>query len=306
MDAGELVPDEVIVGMITERVGERDARDGFLLDGFPRNAEQADALAEALDGLERRLTAALLIEVPDEEVVRRLAGRRVCVKNPSHIYHVDFDPPKHEGVCDQDGSRLIQRDDDKEETIRRRLEVYHAQTEPLIALLRRARAAAPLRRHARARRGARPHPRDGRDAAPGGEALVSGAAAKLALGDHQEVARGDREDGARRRDPRRRRSICCEAHDPPGRQHRRSSTSSPSASSARSGAVPTFKGYRGFPGSICASPNAMIVHGIPGPYRLKARRHHLDRRRRDARRLGRRRGAHVPGRRDRRAQAATC
>ena len=80
----------------------------------------------------------LLIEVPDEEVVRRLAGRRVCVKNPSHIYHVDFDPPKHEGVCDQDGSRLMQRDDDREETIRRRLEVYHSQTEPLIAYYDRA------------------------------------------------------------------------------------------------------------------------------------------------------------------------
>jgi adenylate kinase len=132
MDAGELVPDEVIVGMIIARVGDGDARDGFLLDGFPRNEKQADALAGAIEGLDRRLTAALLVEVPDEEIVRRLAGRRVCVKNASHIYHVDFDPPKHEGICDQDGSRLIQRDDDKEETIRRRLEVYHAQTEPLI------------------------------------------------------------------------------------------------------------------------------------------------------------------------------
>lgn len=132
MDAGELVPDEVIVGMIVKRVAAGDARDGFLLDGFPRNAEQADALAEALSSLERRLTAALLIDVPDDELVRRLAGRRVCVKNPGHIYHVEFDPPKHEGVCDADGSRLIQRDDDKEETIRRRLDVYHSQTEPLI------------------------------------------------------------------------------------------------------------------------------------------------------------------------------
>ena len=94
--------------------------------------------SEALERGDRQLTAALLIEVPDEEVVRRLAGRRVCVKNPAHIYHVEFDPPKHEGVCDQDGSRLIQRDDDREETIRRRLEVYHAQTEPLIAFYDRA------------------------------------------------------------------------------------------------------------------------------------------------------------------------
>jgi adenylate kinase len=132
MDAGELVPDDVIIGMITERIAEGDARDGFLLDGFPRNRQQAEALNEALERLDRRLTSVLLIEVPDEEVVRRLAGRRVCIKNPSHIYHVDFDPPKHEGVCDQDGARLIQRDDDKEETIRRRLEVYHSQTEPLV------------------------------------------------------------------------------------------------------------------------------------------------------------------------------
>jgi adenylate kinase len=159
MDAGELVPDDVIVGMITDRVANGDARDGFLLDGFPRNTVQADELAKALRGLERKLTGALLIEVPDDDLVRRLAGRRVCVKNPSHIYHVDFDPPKHEGVCDQDGARLIQRDDDREEVIRRRLEVYHSQTEPLIAyyddagLLRRfdgRRSADEVHAHIRA------------------------------------------------------------------------------------------------------------------------------------------------------------
>jgi adenylate kinase len=132
MDAGTLVPDEVIVGMIGQRVSDADAGDGFLLDGFPRNEAQAEALAQALGGLDRRLTAVLAIEVPDEEVVRRLSGRRVCVKNQAHIYHVELDPPKHEGVCDQDGSRLIQRDDDREETIRVRLEVYHRQTAPLI------------------------------------------------------------------------------------------------------------------------------------------------------------------------------
>jgi len=159
MDAGELVPDDVIVGMIIDRIAEGDARDGFLLDGFPRNVQQADALAEALAAAGRHLSAALLIDVPDEEVVRRLAGRRVCVKNPSHIYHLDYDPPKHEGVCDQDGSRLVQREDDREETIRRRLEVYHTQTEPLIGyydragLLRRldgARSADEVHAHVRA------------------------------------------------------------------------------------------------------------------------------------------------------------
>jgi adenylate kinase len=136
MEAGELVPDEVIIGMITDRISKGDARDGFLLDGFPRNEEQADALSEALGGLERRLTAALLIDVPDEDVVRRLAGRRVCVKNPGHIYHVDFDPPKHEGICDQDGARLIQRDDDSEEVIRRRLEVYRRDADDVHAHIR--------------------------------------------------------------------------------------------------------------------------------------------------------------------------
>jgi adenylate kinase len=132
MDKGELVPDEVIIGMILQRIEEPDAREGFLLDGFPRNESQADALDAALSERGRRLSGVLMIEVADDEVVRRLTGRRVCVKNPSHIYHVELDPPKHEDVCDQDGSRLIQRDDDKEETIRRRLEVYHGQTAPLI------------------------------------------------------------------------------------------------------------------------------------------------------------------------------
>ena len=159
MDAGELVPDEVIVGMIVDRVGGADARAGFLLDGFPRNEGQADALDEALKGLDRKLSAALLIDAPDEDVVRRLAGRRVCVKNPAHIYHVEFDPPKHEGVCDQDGARLIQREDDAEETIRRRLQVYHSQTAPLIdhydraGLLRRfdgSRNADEVQAHIRA------------------------------------------------------------------------------------------------------------------------------------------------------------
>jgi adenylate kinase len=131
MNAGELVPDAVILGMIAGRIAEPDAREGFLLDGFPRNTSQADALASRLADSGRGLTGVLLIDVPDAEVVRRLAGRRVCLKN-GHVYHVEFDPPKREDVCDQDGSRLIQREDDREETIRRRLEVYARQTAPLI------------------------------------------------------------------------------------------------------------------------------------------------------------------------------
>jgi adenylate kinase len=131
MDAGELVPDQLILAMAAERLQEEDARDGFILDGFPRTIAQAEALDKQLSGLGRRVTAALLIDVPDEEVIRRLSGRRVCVKS-GHNYHVEFDPPKRKGVCDQDGSRLMQRDDDKPEVIANRLRVYHEQTEPLI------------------------------------------------------------------------------------------------------------------------------------------------------------------------------
>jgi adenylate kinase len=131
MERGELVPDELICGVIAERLDSGDADDGFLLDGFPRTIGQAEMLEAALDERDRSLTAALLIDAPDEEVIRRLSGRRTCVK-AGHVYHVEFDPPKNEGVCDQDGSRLVQRDDDKPETIRNRLSEYHGQTEPLI------------------------------------------------------------------------------------------------------------------------------------------------------------------------------
>ncbi len=131
MDDGGLVPDELIVAMAAERLQDDDALDGFILDGFPRTIEQADALEEQLSELGRRVTAAILIDVGDDQVVRRLSGRRVCVK-AGHNYHVEFDPPKRDRVCDQDGSRLIQRDDDDPEVIRNRLEVYHRQTEPLI------------------------------------------------------------------------------------------------------------------------------------------------------------------------------
>jgi adenylate kinase len=131
MDAGGLVPDELICAVIEERLDSGQADDGFLLDGFPRTIGQAQMLEQALEKRGRGLTAVLLIDAPDAEVVRRLSGRRTCVKN-GHVYHVEFDPPKNDGVCDQDGSRLVQRDDDKPETVQKRLAVYHEQTEPLI------------------------------------------------------------------------------------------------------------------------------------------------------------------------------
>jgi adenylate kinase len=158
MDAGELVPDDVITGVILEAIQTPDALDGFLLDGFPRTVAQADALAEGLARSDRQLTAAILIDVPDEEVMRRMSGRRVSVKT-GRVYHVEFDPPKHDGRCDVDGSRLVQREDDKPETVRKRLAVYHEQTTPLISyyeergLLRRfdgTRAPTEVHDHIRA------------------------------------------------------------------------------------------------------------------------------------------------------------
>jgi adenylate kinase len=132
MDRGDLVPDEVTIAIIAERVQQEEASDGFILDGFPRTEPQAEALDEKMTELGREITAAILIEVSDDEVLRRLGGRRTCEQDPSHIYHVDFDPPKEEGICDEDGARLFIRDDDKPEVIKKRLANYHEKTAPLI------------------------------------------------------------------------------------------------------------------------------------------------------------------------------
>jgi adenylate kinase len=132
MERGDLVPDEVIIGVIAERLQQEEAADGFILDGFPRTEPQAEALDQKMQELKREITAAVLIDVTEEEVVRRLGGRRTCEENPSHIYHVEFDPPKEEGVCDIDGGKLIVRDDDKPDVIKNRLKQYREKTEPLI------------------------------------------------------------------------------------------------------------------------------------------------------------------------------
>jgi adenylate kinase len=131
MDRGDLVPDDVIIGMILDCMAGPECADGFLLDGFPRNVQQAESLEKAMREKGRDITATLLIDVPDEEVVKRISGRRVCQKN-GHVYNVFSDPPKHDEVCDQDGSRLVQREDDAEDVVRNRLAVYHEQTAPLI------------------------------------------------------------------------------------------------------------------------------------------------------------------------------
>ena len=131
MDRGDLVPDDVIIDLIAERVQREEAADGFILDGFPRTLPQAEALDQKLDELGRRITAAIQIDVPEGEIIRRLSGRRTCANG--HVFHVDFNPPKQEGVCDVDGTDLIVRDDDKPEVVRNRLEHYESKTKPLIS-----------------------------------------------------------------------------------------------------------------------------------------------------------------------------
>jgi len=131
MDAGELVPDSVVIGIVRDRLQEPDTAKGFLMDGFPRTIPQAEALDAALDGLGRAVTKTIVVLVDEEDLVRRLSGRRICrvCQTP---FHVLFNPPKKEGVCDKCGGELYQRDDDSEATVRNRLEVYRSQTEPLI------------------------------------------------------------------------------------------------------------------------------------------------------------------------------
>jgi adenylate kinase len=131
MDAGDLVPDEVTNAMVRDRLAQPDAIEGFLLDGFPRNVQQAGELDGILDAIGSSLSVVLDLDVDPDEVVRRLSGRRTC-KKCGHVWHLEYDPPSAEGVCDKCGGELYQRDDDRPETVRHRLEVYASQTAPLI------------------------------------------------------------------------------------------------------------------------------------------------------------------------------
>lgn len=130
MDEGELVPDEVVVQLAVRRLAQPDAADGWILDGFPRNLSQARGLDEELKG--RSVDLVLALDVPIEEIIERVSGRRVCSRG--HVYHVKRDPPRHNDICDEDGERLFQRDDDKEEVVRHRVEIYEHETHPLLEL----------------------------------------------------------------------------------------------------------------------------------------------------------------------------
>ena len=131
MDQGGLVSDKIVLGLVEERVKQPDCKDGFILDGFPRNTAQAEALDKLLAGMNMPLTIALTVDVDKGELMKRLTGRRTC-KSCQQMYNIYFTPPKKEGVCDKCNGALFQRDDDKEETIKKRLEVYDTQTAPLI------------------------------------------------------------------------------------------------------------------------------------------------------------------------------
>ena len=131
MDRGELVPDEVTVGIVKERISEDDAKKGFLLDGFPRTIEQAEALNNIMSELDREIDAVINIEVPEEELMNRLTGRRIC-ENCGTTYHLVFNPPKVDGICDIDGGKLYQREDDNPETVSNRLSVNVKQSKPIL------------------------------------------------------------------------------------------------------------------------------------------------------------------------------
>jgi adenylate kinase len=137
MDAGELVPDSVVIGIVKDRLREPDTVKGFLMDGFPRTIPQAEALDEALDGLDRAVTKVIVLLVDEQLIIDRLTGRRIC-RVCQAPFHTHFNMPKKEGVCDRCGGELYQRDDDTEATVRNRLEVYRKQTEPLIDYYDRA------------------------------------------------------------------------------------------------------------------------------------------------------------------------
>ncbi len=131
MDQGELVPDEVTIGIVRERLGKDDCKNGFLLDGFPRTIAQAEALQDLLQDMDQSIDYVLHVDVPEEKLVERLTGRRIC-PTCGATYHVVYNPPKEDGVCDKDGSQLIQRDDDKADTVKTRLSVNMEQTKPLL------------------------------------------------------------------------------------------------------------------------------------------------------------------------------
>ena len=137
MDAGGLVPDEITIGMLLDRIHEEDCKNGYVLDGFPRTIPQAESLTKALGDMGEAIDYAVNVDVPDENIINRMSGRRACLSCGA-TYHIVYNPPKKEGICDVCGQQLVLRDDDKPETVKKRLDVYHDQTQPLIEYYKKA------------------------------------------------------------------------------------------------------------------------------------------------------------------------
>ena len=143
MDQGMLVPDEITIGMLMDRIGQKDCINGYVLDGFPRTIPQAESLTKALAERGEKVDYAINVDVPDENIINRMSGRRACL-GCGATYHITFNPPVKEGICDTCGQELVLRDDDKPETVKKRLDVYHQQTQPLIDYYKNAEILAEV------------------------------------------------------------------------------------------------------------------------------------------------------------------
>ena len=143
MDQGMLVPDEITIGMLMDRIGQEDCINGYVLDGFPRTIPQAESLTKALAERGEKVDYAINVDVPDENIINRMSGRRACL-GCGATYHITFNPPVKEGICDTCGQELVLRDDDKPETVKKRLDVYHQQTQPLIDYYKNAEVLAEV------------------------------------------------------------------------------------------------------------------------------------------------------------------
>ena len=253
MARGDLVPDDIMIGLIRDRLEHDDTSHGFLLDGFPRTEAQAASLDEMLKGLHRGISQVLAFDVELEQLVSRLSGRAVC-REAEHVYHLESKPPTTPGVCDLDGSELYQREDDKPEVIRSRYQKQWVEAAAPVLSYYRERGLVDRRRCRQARRSGGHRGR--RDRVEAEERMI--------------IRKSDREVETMARagevvaetlnllEREAQPGVTLLALDELAEAHIRSR-----------GGVPSFKGFRGFPGSICASPNAMVVHGIPGPYALE-------------------------------------
>jgi methionyl aminopeptidase len=259
MDRGDLVPDELIMEMTEDRLRRPDCEEGFVLDGFPRTLMQAEGLDRLLVRLGQPLDAVFDLMVPEEELIRRLSGRRVCPQCDA-IYQVETMPPQREGVCDRCGGALVQREDDQPEAVRRRLEVYREQTAPLIEYYQRQGLLRPVDASVSVE-----HTQAQIAEALGKAPAVGARRAATMKANQPRVKSADQIECMRRAG-----RVVAVALERIRQIVRPGITTADIDSAAREalhelGAVPSFLGYRGYPAAVCTSVNDEVVHGIPGP-----------------------------------------